>query len=161
MNNRYWRDLVARDHGLWRGAIPVTVAENLVFDAVMRLAKKEEDDELLAELTWRAPRAPVEIRAANKLEGRRRGGDVTGGQRTNVRRIRRILIEEFLFGPQKEGDMPDDARRHPYGEDGIEWLVNFFEQLAKTELLHPLNGASEDTLRRDIAAIRAKRRKLN
>ena len=172
MNNRYWRDLIASsDHGLWRGALPVTAKENFFFDIVMRLAKKEEDDEKLekllaarpgAELRWRTESvAPSQIRAANKLAGQRKGGEVTGERRTTVRRIRRILIEELLFGPQKEGGMPDDERRHPLGEDTIKWLRDFFKRLAKAELAHPLKGTSADTLEQDIKGVLAKRRKLN
>lgn len=57
MNKRFWRDLVASpNHGLWQGAIPQPptsprgVKENAVFDAVMGLAKAEEDKERLGEL---------------------------------------------------------------------------------------------------------------
>jgi hypothetical protein len=57
MNKRFWRDLIASpDHGLWRGAIPVTDKENFFSDVVHKLAQAEEDEEKLGELLVAAAR---------------------------------------------------------------------------------------------------------
>jgi hypothetical protein len=106
---------------------------------------------------WGIPPPPA-VRVANKRKGQRKGGSVRGRQRAVVRQVRRIVIEGFLFDPQKQGDMPDYWRRHPQGEQAVGWLVEFFEKLSQTKLQYPLGGASAWTVRRDITAILAKRK---
>jgi hypothetical protein len=78
-----------------------------------------------------------------------------------MRAIRRIIVEDFLFPPNGESDIPERYRAKPQGVHAVEWLVEFFRELALTKprLQYPLGGASESTIRRDITAILKERKK--
>jgi len=103
MNKRFWRDLVASpNHGLWQGAIPQPptspqgVKENAVFDAVMGLAKAEEDKERLGELLADAVgEGRVRVKASDGKKTRR-------GRRSNGETDAKLLNEIRAKNPKSD-----------------------------------------------------------
>jgi hypothetical protein len=85
------------------------------------------------------------------------GGRIRGEQRASARFVRRFVIEAVLSVDVGRDGLPERYRRRPYSRQTIEWLIEFLQKA------HPSTGlgsVSEETIMRDIAAIKKKRSTL-